>query len=528
MATKVTSTKSSTPQASAAQLKAAAAEAAAYKAPVKADTPSATYSIGWKNYTAAQIAGMSDATKAWLASAVKSGKVAVTSGGKTMNLWVTPAIKSQDSVNNANNVTTPVKPVTPVVAAKYDAAAPKTTAQIAADKTKSDNLTAMQKGATKTYQAANGKKYDLETQLDWSVTFNSQDESLNHPIVKKFSNMDEAVAAVQAGNQWKWPTWFMPEQSVVPWLEEKSALTTPENIDLINTQTASELAAKDINDQFTANQEKSQAELNKNIDTYQWVTAEEKAVLAASDAQRQANIQGAQTTMLANAKLADESNQRLIRLQSNEHLDTIMKQYIAKGMTEEEARWQAQNDIEGQLQKERQTILQAEKNNAEMKNQITQWWTGAADTALQWQQANIKQWTANAGTVMNAQNAAEAAAQSAENQSYVNTIQSMGLQNFNTLNDIEKEKQMQVLGINLADKDKRYAAQQFISTMSSFAEKKPTQFAAMLKAINNGTMTLQQAQAWVLGSTSTPAAKTTSTSTTFDPKTAATTADFNF
>ena len=134
-------------------------------------------------------------------------------------------------------------------------------------------------------------------------------------------------------------------------------------------------------------------------------------------------------------------------------------------MTEEEARTQAQSDIEAQLQKERQTVLTAEKDNATLQNQVAQWGANAQDVISQAQESNAKANTATAQSVANMKNDAETGEQSAENQAYANTIQSVNLANYNTLTDIEKQKVLNTLGINQAAGNPKLAAEQFITTM---------------------------------------------------------------
>jgi hypothetical protein len=514
----------------------------------KAAAPSSTvYSIGWKNYTATQIAGMSDPVKAQLAAAVKSGKVAVTSWGKTLNMTGTTTPTQTGSTAGSGNkptVNTPVKPtvtppVAPVIGAKYWTWATQTPAQIAAAKAKTDAANKMagktnansdiefswtkdsttpdkaktdntyvnpqssqkQEGMSKTYQAANGKKYDIVTKPDWTVYFKSQDESLVAPIEKPHPNEAAALAEINAKNKWSVATWFLTNESSFEWQEESSKLTNPETLDLINTQSAATLANKDLYNKRAEEAQKAETEKQTNIQEYETASADEKAKLASINAERQANINTAQTTMLQNSNVIKESSERMARLQSNEHLDTIKKQYMAKGMTEEEANTQAASDINKQQQLERQTILQAQKDNAELNNQITQWGAWAQDTIKQAAESNAKTNTANVLGATNLSNEAENTRQAAADQAYTQTVQSVVQDNFKQLSNIQQQKVMETLGINLANKDSAFAAQtllwQFWNTTNKAA------LAKALSGIKNWTMTLQQAQivaaGWSLG-----------------------------
>jgi predicted DsbA family dithiol-disulfide isomerase len=198
--------------------------------------------------------------------------------------------------------------------------------------------------------------------------------------------------------------------------------------------------------------------------------------------------------MIKNANLVTETSERMARLESNEHLNTIMMQYMAKGMTPEEARSQAQGDIENQLQKERQTILQAQKDGAELENQITQWGANASDVIGQAKKSNINQSTTNALQKANMLTSNESATQNVEDQAFTNTVQQVGLENFKTMTDLEKQKALNVLGINQANKDTAFGVSQFLSTMGDYAKTKPAAFAAALKRLNEGKINLQQAQ----------------------------------
>lgn len=299
-------------------------------------------------------------------------------------------------------------------------------------------MDAMQKAAPVSHVSPNGNAYSIQNTPDGKVSFVSK--VTGKPVV--MNSLAEAQAYIDKNNP-----------------------STTDQTGLANQMNQASENAANINQDFTNNQEASQAEQEGNIQNFQDTATQDQATLAALAVQRKDNIDQAQATMADNNRKALESNERLIRLQSNEHLDTIMQQYRTKGMTEEEARAQAQSDIESQLQKERETVLTAEKDNATLQNQVAQWSAGAQDVISQAQEANTKLNTTNAQTVMNAQNSAEQAAQSAENQSYANTIQSVNLNNYNNLTDIEKQKVLNTLGINQASGNSQYAAQQFISTM---------------------------------------------------------------
>jgi len=237
-------------------------------------------------------------------------------------------------------------------------------------------------------------------------------------------------------------------------------------------------------------------------------TDPETGQLAQIASERLGNIEWAKAEMINNANLMKDSQDRITRLQSNEALQSIMRQYMAKGMTEEEARWQASSDINAQVMKERQVLLQSAADSANLQNSVVQWAANAKDAISQAKENNVKYDVWLEQTITWMYNDAVANKYDSLKNNFASYVWTTWMQAFNDLRDVEKEEVMKMLDINLADKDKRYAAMTFLTSIGSALWTNPKLAAELVSKITGGELTLEQGianmyagKSWTTGAT---------------------------
>lgn len=327
-------------------------------------------------------------------------------------------------------------------------------------------------------------------------------------LIENWRTPDEAKQEILDKVKW---AWYNTDSLSFPNLAQEapqSAQTDLENLlelektDATKWLVESNEAAIEWAKTLTEEQNKIDAqqygEIKSNIDSLKTyiddATDPETWKLAQVISERSWNIDQAQTKMMDNANVIKDSTERIARLQSNDALQGIMRQYIAKWMTEEEARSQASADLNNQVMKERQVLLQAQVDTANMQNNIIQRAANAKDVISQAKDSNIKYNVGLEQTVDQLYNDAINNKYNSQKNAFATYVGTAWVNAFNDLRDNEKQELAKMMDINLASEDKRYAAMTFLSNIWAALWKNPQLAAQIVQQITGWTMSADE---WV-------------------------------
>ena len=223
-------------------------------------------------------------------------------------------------------------------------------------------------------------------------------------------------------------------------------------------------------------------------------------------ADRMANITDAQGKIQDAINLMDDSKQRIIRLQSNDAIEWITKQYMAKGLTEEEARAQGQSDLNKQVMNERQTLLQAQANTAALNKDLLTWVANAQDTIQVAKNANIQYDTNLESTLTQLKADIINNKYASEKSAFDTYVGSTVTKAFNDMSAIEKAQLMKIADADTLDSNKTVAITTLLSSVGSLLSTRSWAIFKAIQWIKDWTMDYATALATVVGNNGTPGA----------------------
>lgn len=262
-------------------------------------------------------------------------------------------------------------------------------------------------------------------------------------------------------------------------------------------------------------EEESFAKQNENFDKITEYKNNANDQLTQNITDRFWDVEKAKAEMLDKIKFMDTAKQQITMLQSNEALQWIMRQYMAQGMSEQEARNQAKADLGKQIMNERKWLLEAQVQTANAQKDIIQWATNANDLIRQAKENNIKYDTWLEKTIIDMKNQALQNRANVLSNTFANYVWAMWIKNFSDLNDVKKEQVLKMLDIDLANKDDAYNAMYYFNAIWPVFWSNPTKATQIYRQFRNWNFDLNTAvsTAKATGSTANTAGSTTNTPT---------------
>ena len=214
---------------------------------------------------------------------------------------------------------------------------------------------------------------------------------------------------------------------------------------------------------------------------------------------RIANINDAQWKIATAINLMDDSKQRIIRLQSNDAIEWITKQYMAKGLTEEEARAQSQADLNKQVMNERQTLLQAQGDTAALTKDMLTWVANSLDTIQQAKNANIQYDTNFESTLTQLKSDIINNKYASEKSAFDTYVGSTVMKSFNDMSAIEKAQLLKIADADTLDQNKLVAITTLLSSVGTLLTTRSWAIFKAIQWLKNGTMDYATALQTVVG-----------------------------